>query len=310
MEKMKVNLYIMYNLTDTMASDTSVTSVSSANLDIFMQKYIHLVSTRCNCDKNVLESIYKELIGNEGGGSGKVTCKYEYSRGANKGKYCGDNVFENTLCKKHAKQQATKDKIQGKTQKASESVVVSQKKEVKTSESVVVSQKKEVKASESVVVSQKKEVKASESVVVPQKKEVKASESVVVPQKKEVKASESVVVVPLQPPQDEPVIHFDSKLGEIMMHTNKSPSEITKVYEKIIPNQVGVVPKKRRILPPSLRPELKIGDKIVYNDGKKTCKAVIKKFIKDMAELENVTESSIGETSSFTGPTRYMTKQK
>ncbi len=97
------------------------------------------------------------------------------------------------------------------------------------------------------------------------------------------------------------------------MHTNKSPSEITKVYEKIIPNQVGVggggaVPKKRRILPPSLRPELKIGDKVIYNDGKKTCKAVIKKFIKDMAELENITDSNFTETKSFTGPTRYIIK--
>jgi hypothetical protein len=239
-EKMKVKLYILDNLTDTMIS------------------------------------------GGDGSGK-KVTCTYKYSRGANKGKWCGEDVFENTLCKKHAKQQATKDKIQGKSQndKASETVVKSPKKE----------------ASE-IVKSKKNEDKASEIVVV-------VEES----QKKEDKASEIVVVV-----KDEPVVHFDSKLEEIMMHTNKSPSEITKVYEKIIPNQVGAVGganvKKRRILPPSLRPELKIGDKVVYNDGKKTCKATIKKFIKDMAQLENVTDSSVGDTSLFTGPTRYMIKQK
>lgn len=265
---------------------------------------MHLVSTRCNCDKNVLESIYKELISGSSDDK-KATCTYKYSRGTNKGERCGEDVTENKLCKKHAKQQATKEKIQGKIVKsqkkeASETVIVEESQD-KTSETVVV--KESQNKSETVVVEESQK-KTSETVVSPPKDK---SETVVSPQKDK---SETVVSPQKDKSEivkDEPVVHFDSKLEKIMMHVNKSPSEITKTYEKIIPTQVAAVAvKKRRILPPSLRPELKIGDKVLYNDGKKTCKATIKKFVKDMAHLENVYESK--DTSSFTGPTRYMIK--
>lgn len=56
---------------------------------------------------------------------------------------------------------------------------------------------------------------------------------------------------------------------------------------------------------PSLRPVLKIGDKVLYNDGKKICNGIVKKIIKDMAELDNA-----NDTKSFIGPMRYMLLQK
>jgi len=80
-----------------------------AELDIFMQKYIHLVFTRCDCDKNVLTTLYQELLKEE-----STTCTYKFLRGGNKGTFCSDVIFENKLCKKHTKQQATQNKIQRK----------------------------------------------------------------------------------------------------------------------------------------------------------------------------------------------------
>ena len=241
-----------------------------AELDIFMQKYIHLVSTRCNCDKNVLTTLYQELLKE----SEPTTCTYKFLRGDNKGKYCGDVVFDNKLCKKHLKQQSTKEKIQGKKIENSPST-----------------QKVESKKTQEITPTQKVESKKTQEV------ESKLTQE-------EITSTQNVYVE-----LDPIVVHFDSKLNENMMHANKSLAEITKEYEKIIPTVSTVSTQqkivKRRILPPSLRPTLKIGDKVTYNDGKKTCNGIVKKIIKDMAELDNT-----NDTKPFIGPMRYMLLQK
>lgn len=204
-------------------------------LDIFMQKYIHLVYTRCECDKNVLTDLYQELLKD----SVKPTCTYKFIRGTNKGTFCGGDIFENNLCKKHARQQATRDKIQDGIANAEKS------------------------------------------------------------------RDDGIANVGNLKPI---IVHFDSKLNENMMHVNKSPIEIKKEYEKIInPKQyMTTTIKKHRILPPSLRPMLKIGDNVLYNDGKKTCNAIVKKIIKDMAILDNISNASNNDTRSFAAPTRCI----
>jgi hypothetical protein len=126
--------------------------------------------------------------------------------------------------------------------------------------------------------------------------------------KKELEESQSTLqpLQPLQPPQPaevkkidsplvelpDPVIYFDSKLDDIMMHADKPIDEIIHAYKKIITTTT---------------PTLNVGDKIRYSDGKHQCKGTISKIIKDSAILSNVYDSNI-TANSYTKPTKYMFK--
>jgi hypothetical protein len=251
-----------------------------AELDIFMQKYIDLVSTRCNCDKNVLTTLYQELLYKK-----STTCSYKFERGTKRGTNCGDEIFKNGFCKKHAKQLATKEKIQGKKQSSIKSEV----------ETVIEPKKTDIELKTDIE-PQKTDIELKKTDI-ELKTDIEPKKTDIEPKKTDVEPKKNEIIIELAPV----IVHFDSKLNENMMHVNKSPIEITKEYEKIMSKTPQVQAQqqkiiKRRILPPSLRPALKIGDKVSYNDGKKMCNGIIKKIIKDMAELEN----------AFTGPMRYM----
>lgn len=97
--------------------------------------------------------------------------------------------------------------------------------------------------------------------------------------------SKSITILP------DPVIHFDSKLDDIMMHAHKPIDEIVHAYEKIMTS----------------KPTLNVGDKIRYNDGKHQCKGTVSKIIKDSAILSNVYDSNI-RANSYTKATKYMFK--
>jgi hypothetical protein len=89
----------------------------------------------------------------------------------------------------------------------------------------------------------------------------------------------------------DPVIYFDSKLGDIMMHADKPIDEIIHAYEQII----------------TTTPTLNVGDKIRYSNGKHQCKGTISQIIKDSAILSNVYDSNI-KANSYTKATKYMFK--
>lgn len=89
----------------------------------------------------------------------------------------------------------------------------------------------------------------------------------------------------------DPVIYFDSKLGDIMMHADKPIDEIIHAYEQIT----------------TPTPTLNVGDKIRYSNGKHQCKGTISQIIKDSAILSNVYDSNI-KANSYTKATKYMFK--
>ena len=91
----------------------------------------------------------------------------------------------------------------------------------------------------------------------------------------------------------DPVIYFDSKLDDIMMHADKPIDEIIHAYEQIITT--------------TPTPTLNVGDKIRYSNGKHQCKGTISQIIKDSAILSNVYDSNI-KANSYTKATKYMLK--
>jgi len=131
------------------------------------------------------------------------------------------------------------------------------------------------------------------SVVIRCKKEIEESQ-LSSPPVEEKPAPVKEVILP------EPVIHFDSKLDDIMMHADKPVNDIVHAYEKITPTRV-------RVIPPSMKPTLNIGDQVRYNNGKQQCKGTISKIVKDSAILSNVHDSS-SAINTYMKEMKYMYK--
>ena len=268
-----------------------------AELDIFMQKYINLVSTRCDCDKNVLESLYKELVDSEKGSG----CTYKFLRGKNKDKLCGDTVYDNNFCKLHFKLQSTKEKIQGKAKSVEKEKDVEK---VEKEEKIVEKEEKIVEKEEKVVEKEEIETLKVEKKIIPKEKKIIPKEKV-----KTEEIEKETIILKDEIKLPEPTIHFNSNLEKIMMHVNKSPKEITSAYEKIQPTQSPTKILKKRIIPPSLRPALKIGDKVLYNDGKKQYKGIVAKLVKDTVQLQDIYDVSTKNIDEkLYLPTRYLLK--